>query len=94
MSVMGGNSIANTVSVTPGGVGSLVQGGTLQMAKVKGVANVNLATTPVDATYELEWVTIANPDADRGDVTGPTGNYNETVRHRGIVAGIDADLRQ
>ncbi|MBB4004370.1 substrate-binding domain-containing protein [Aurantimonas endophytica] len=23
-------------------------------------------------------------------VTGPTGNYNETVRHRGIVAGIDA----
>jgi secreted PhoX family phosphatase len=59
--------------ITPGFRGSLAMGGVLQMAKVKNVVNANLATAAVDATYELEWVNIANPDRDRGNATGPTG---------------------
>ena len=59
--------------VTPGYPGSLALGGVLQMAKVKGMPNANLATAAVNASYELEWVTIANPDQDRGNATGPTG---------------------
>ena len=59
--------------VTPGYPGSLAMGGRLQMAKVKGVVNANLATAPVDATYTLEWVDIADPDRNRGNATGPTG---------------------
>lgn len=53
--------------------GSLVMGGVLQMARVKGQANVNLATATVGAMHELEWVDIANPDQNRGNATGPTG---------------------
>ncbi len=56
-----------------GAPGTLAMGGVLQMAKVKGVNNVNLANVPVDSVYELEWVSIANPDANRGDATGPSG---------------------
>ncbi|RZA33429.1 MAG: DUF839 domain-containing protein, partial [Lysobacteraceae bacterium] len=56
--------------VKTGAPGSLAMGGVLQMAKVKGVNNVNLATMPVDAKVELEWVSIANPDANRGNATG------------------------
>jgi secreted PhoX family phosphatase len=59
--------------ITTGAPGSLAMGGVLQMAKVKGVNNVNLANVPVDSVYELEWVNIANPDANRGDATGPSG---------------------
>lgn len=59
--------------IRTGAYGSLALGGVLQMAKVKGVNNVNLATMPVDATVELEWVNIADPDANRGDATGPSG---------------------
>jgi secreted PhoX family phosphatase len=59
--------------ITPGYPGSLAMGGRLQMAKVKGVVNANLATAPVNATYELEWVDIAAPDGNRGNGTGPTG---------------------
>jgi secreted PhoX family phosphatase len=53
--------------------GSLAMGGVLQMAKVTGTVNANLATAAVDATYALEWVTIANPDQNRGNATGPAG---------------------
>ena len=59
--------------IRSGAPGTLAMGGVLQMAKVKGVNNVNLANVPVDAKYELEWVDIANPDANRGDATGPGG---------------------
>jgi len=59
--------------ITTGAPGTLAMGGVLQMAKVKGVNNVNLANVPVDAVYELEWVNIAYPDANRGDATGPSG---------------------
>jgi secreted PhoX family phosphatase len=56
-----------------GAPGSLARGGVLQMAKVKGVPNVNLGTAPLNARYELEWVPVADPDRNRGDAVGPTG---------------------
>ena len=59
--------------ITPGYPGSLAMGGRLQMAKVKDVVNANLATAPVDVSYVLEWVDIADPDRNRGNATGPTG---------------------
>lgn len=59
--------------IRSGAPGTLAMGGVLQMAKVKGVNNLNLANVPVDANYALERVDIANPDANRGDATGPGG---------------------
>lgn len=59
--------------IRTGAPGSLARGGILQMARVRGIQNANLAVAPVNATYELEWVPIANPDADRGNATGPSG---------------------
>ena len=59
--------------VKNGAPGSLALGGMLQMAKVKGQANVNLGTAQLNSRYELEWVNIANPDQNRGNATGPTG---------------------
>lgn len=56
-----------------GSRGSLAMGGVLQMAKVKGEPNANLAPATLHASYELEWVNIANPDQNRGNSTGPTG---------------------
>jgi len=53
--------------------GSLAMGGVLQMARVKGANNVNLGTAAVNASYELEWVNIANPDQNRGSGTGLNG---------------------
>lgn len=53
--------------------GSLAMGGVLQMAKVRGANNVNLGTAAVNASYELEWVDIANPDQNRGNGTGLNG---------------------
>ena len=59
--------------IRSGAPGSLAMGGVLQMAKVKGVNNVNLANVPVDMKFELEWVTIPRPDANRGSATGLNG---------------------
>ena len=59
--------------IKTGAAGSLARGGVLEMAKVKGVNNVNLATASVDLTYELEWVSIPNPDANRGNSVGLNG---------------------
>ena len=59
--------------ITPGYPGSLAMGGRLQMAKVKGMDNANLATAAVDAAYQLEWVDIAAPDRNRSNAVGPTG---------------------
>ena len=60
-------------NVKTGAPGSLAKGGVLQMAKVRGVNNANLATVPVDAVYPLEWVNIANPDGLRGSAVGING---------------------
>jgi hypothetical protein len=59
--------------VRRGAPGSLALGGVLQMARVKGELNTNLAPASVDATYELEWIDIPHPDQNRGNSTGPTG---------------------
>ena len=59
--------------IRTGAPGSLARGGILQMARVRGIQNANLAVASVNAAYELEWVPIANPDADRGTATGPSG---------------------
>lgn len=53
--------------------GSLALGGTLQMAKVVGQNNVNVAAAGVGQTHALEWVTIADPDANRRSATGLNG---------------------
>ncbi|MGV3741249.1 MAG: PhoX family protein [Burkholderiaceae bacterium] len=60
-------------TVVPTKYGNLVKGGTLQMARVKGVNNANLAAVPLDSTYVLEWVNIADPDRNRGNARGPSG---------------------
>jgi uncharacterized protein len=60
-------------AVLPGALGTLAQGGRLQMAKVKGVNNANLAPAVLEDAYELEWVDIADPDQNRGNATGPSG---------------------
>jgi hypothetical protein len=55
-----------------GRLGSLANGGTLQMAKVKGRNNVVLVNAPnarIGQVFELEWIDIANPDANRGTAT-------------------------
>jgi uncharacterized protein len=60
-------------NVLPGAMGSLAQGGRLQMAKVKGQNNVNIAPAELDQGYELEWVDIADPDQNRGTATAVNG---------------------
>jgi secreted PhoX family phosphatase len=51
----------------PKRVGRLLDGGTLYMLKVKGVANADLARTqPRGMTYDVEWVKIDNPSFDFG----------------------------
>ncbi len=52
-------------------------GGRLQMARVVGLPNADLITARYGDTYKIEWVDIADPDADRvnialPDFTGPT----------------------
>jgi secreted PhoX family phosphatase len=47
----------------PDAIGHLVEGGPLQMLRVKGQDNVDLAMhQEQDATYDVEWVTIPEPD--------------------------------
>lgn len=59
--------------IKTGAPGSLAMGGMLEMAKVKGKNNVNLAVASVDDSYELEWVSVPNPDQNRGNATGLNG---------------------
>jgi secreted PhoX family phosphatase len=60
-------------TVTPGKYGSLAKGGSLQMAKVRGVNSANLAAVSLDSAYALEWVNISDPDRNRGNARGPSG---------------------
>lgn len=59
--------------IKTGGYGALARGGTLQMARAKGVVNANLAGGLIGDSYQLEWVDIKDPDANRGNAVGPTG---------------------
>jgi secreted PhoX family phosphatase len=47
-----------------GAVGALERGGRLQMLKVRGIDNAELGPAAEGASYEIEWVEIAEPDAD------------------------------
>lgn len=68
------------VPVNPtGAIGSLAQGGVLQMAKVVGQNNVSVIGAQLGDTYALEWVTIANPDANRASATGLNGQTISNV---------------
>ncbi len=70
---------------TSGRLGSLQQGGTLQAARIRGVVrqaqtltlaasnNVGLLNPEIGDEYELEWITIADPDADPRTVAGLPG---------------------
>ncbi len=84
--------------VTTGALGSLIQGGTLKMAKIKTIitqAPTSLSTTPppqavllapqLGDSYELEWVTIDNPDAD--PVPNVPANYFPYVTGVSTPAG-------
>jgi len=64
-------------------VGRLLDGGTLQMLKVKGVDNAHLEAEQVSGTtYDVEWVDIPEPDVEyaytRGQ-TAPTPNNTALV---------------
>ncbi|MFS2217195.1 PhoX family phosphatase [Telluria sp. Tellsp104] len=56
-----------------GGYGALARGGVLQMARVKGTPNANVAGALKGDAYVLEWVPVADPDQNRGNATGPSG---------------------
>lgn len=45
-------------------LGSLEQGGELQMLKVKGVDNGNLVDIELGNAYDIEWVEVEDPDGD------------------------------
>ena len=45
-------------------VGALEAGGTLQMLRVKGQANANLADIEGGDAFDVDWVTITEPDRD------------------------------
>jgi secreted PhoX family phosphatase len=55
-----------------GRTGSLERGGQLQSARVKGIPNADLNVAYVGQMFELEWVSIADPDADPGAYSDAT----------------------
>jgi len=79
---------------TSGGLGSLQRGGRLQAARIKTILvqavpqsvtasnNTALLDPRIGDEYELEWVDIANPDADPRTVAGQPGGVS-----LGVMAG-------
>jgi secreted PhoX family phosphatase len=65
----------------PKHVGRLLDGGTLQMLKVKGVDNAHLeAHQKTGATYDVEWVDIPDPDVEYDYTPGqPAPTPNDTA---------------
>jgi secreted PhoX family phosphatase len=59
--------------VKDGKPGSLAQGGVLQMARVAGDRNANIAAASVGQAHPIEWVDIADPDANRGKAETEVG---------------------
>jgi uncharacterized protein len=60
-------------------LGALERGGRLQAARVKGKPNTDLLTAVIGDSYELEWVDIANPDADRSPFTASEVSAGSTA---------------
>ena len=79
--------------VHPMKVGELRDGGTLQMLKVVGVDNAHLeAQQATGATYDVEWVDIAEPDVEYDYTPGqPAPTPNDTaithVSSQGMAQG-------
>ncbi|HET9419817.1 MAG TPA: alkaline phosphatase PhoX [Nocardioides sp.] len=65
----------------PKHVGKLLDGGRLQMLKVKGVDNAHLeAQQTIGATYDVEWVDIPEPDVEYDYTPGqPAPTPNDTA---------------
>jgi secreted PhoX family phosphatase len=59
--------------VKDGKPGSLAAGGVLQMARVAGDRNANIAAAAVGQAHPLKWVDIADPDANRGKAEAEAG---------------------
>jgi uncharacterized protein len=55
-----------------GAPGSLEKGGRLQAARVRGTPNAELNVADVGHEFVLEWVDIADPDANPGAFSDPT----------------------
>lgn len=69
--------------------GSLAQGGVLQMARIAGDRNANIAAASVGHAHPLEWVDIADPDANRGvaEADGKTINNASGPFRQGWTQG-------
>jgi len=74
-------------------VGKLLDGGTLQMLKVKGVDNAHLEAAQVTGTtYDVQWVDIAEPNTEYDYTPGETApTTNDTalvaVSNQGLAQG-------
>ena len=55
-----------------GTAGALENGGRLQAARVVGMPNADLNVATVGQVFELDWVDIADPDANPGPYSDPT----------------------
>jgi secreted PhoX family phosphatase len=66
----------------PGAVGSLGRGGELQMANVVGTDSVDLKRATLGETHHLGWVTIDDPDRNRG-----TPVFNGAILPGGAASG-------
>ncbi len=58
-----------------GGIGSLEQGGKLEMLKVAGEANADLRAAEFGDTFEVEWVPIEDPNADPESFEPPAPGF-------------------
>lgn len=65
-----------------GGLGSLHFGGTLQGLKVKNVENADLRFPTLCQEFEIEWVNIADPDADGATLASVLGNVAASGPYR------------
>jgi uncharacterized protein len=74
-------------------VGALERGGKLQAAKVKGKPNTDLLTASIGDRYLLEWVDIANPDADRALFTAADVSAGSTASGPFLQAWAAGGLR-
>ena len=79
--------------------GSLEAGGTLAMLKVKGAENSDLRSLDAGVSFEVEWIDIANPDADPESFSAPFG-LDESIAIMGAglsgpaMQGFDAGCAQ
>ena len=72
-------------------VGKLLDGGRLQMLKVKGTDNAELAAEQArGATYDVEWVDIRHPDVEYAYTPGqPASTPNDTAINHVANQGLE-----